>query len=116
MKSLRVPSPSYAGQSVAGSVELTQAAPNYGARTPPEIALESSNPGVAEVPASVPLSSGSAQVGFSIVLRAVTADTTVVITARFNRQAVQANLLVRKPAPNCAPVPGEPSGGRGGLC
>jgi hypothetical protein len=113
MKSLRVPSPSYSNQTVTGTVDLTQAAPDYGARTPPEIALESNSPGVAEVPASVRLSSGRAQVGFPVVLHSVTADTTVVITARFNRQAMQVSVLVRKPPPSCQPEPGS---GRGLLC
>lgn len=60
------------------------------------VLLSSSSPSVASVPASVSIPKGATSATFNITTTAISADTTVIITATLNGSA-QANILVKAP-------------------
>ncbi|RYG35463.1 hypothetical protein EON81_12640 [bacterium] len=91
-------------RSVSGKVILVSAAP-----TTTVIELQSSNPVVASIPASVTISTNGTFKTFSIATTAVANDTTVKIRARRQGSSVawtEGTLLVKAPLPNsCVPNP-----------
>ncbi len=83
-----------AGGSVTGTVTLSVAAPAGGAT----VALSSSLPGVAAVPASVTVPAGATTASFQLQANSVDVETSVVLTASLAGKTLQATLTVR-PAP-----------------
>jgi hypothetical protein len=84
--------------SATGTASLTAAAPSGGA----VVALASSNPAVAGVPASVTVAAGASSASFSVTTSAVGANTSVTLTGTYNGTS-RAGLLTVTPVP--APPP-----------
>jgi hypothetical protein len=82
------------GDASSGTVVVSAAAPSTTV-----IALSSSNPAVASVPASVTVPTGGFTGTFTITTSAVSASTAVVITATFNGASKTGTLTVTPPAP-----------------
>lgn len=80
----------FGGSASIGTVRLNDAAPVGGA----VLALSSSNPAVASVPATVTVPGGSATASFPITTFSVEDDVNTTITASFNGGSKQAPLLV----------------------
>lgn len=105
------------GNNSFGTVILSVPAPEGGAI----VALSSSNPAVAGVPASVMVPSVGFTGGFTIATSAVSASTAVVITASYNGTTRTGTLTVTPPAPDPPPAtlqslsltPGSVTGGSG---
>jgi hypothetical protein len=93
------PSTVTGGNSSQGTVTLTSAAPSGGA----QIALSSSNTGVATAPTSVNVPAGATSAAFNVTTRSVTAATSVTISASYNGVARTALLNVQ-PAATPQPV------------
>ena len=81
------------GVSSTGYVSLTTAAPAGGA----VVALSSSNPAVATVPASVTVAAGAWNANFPISTGAVSSSTTVTISGSYGEVAKSATLTVTAP-------------------
>jgi hypothetical protein len=71
------------GDTAAGTVSITQPAPESGV----QVLLTSSEPAVAQVPASVTITAGQTSAGFAVPTSPVTSSHTVVITASFGGQS-----------------------------
>lgn len=78
------------GGSVQGALTVATAAPSGGTT----VALSSSNPSVASVPASVTVPAGATSATFAVTTGAVSATTSVTITAAFASGARTATLTV----------------------
>jgi hypothetical protein len=89
------PSTVVGGNASSGTVVLSVGAPDPSA----VVALSSSNPAVASVPASVTIPANGFTGDFPISTTAVTANTTVTITAAYNGTTRTATLTVTPPAP-----------------
>ena len=89
------PSSVNGGTGAQGVVTLTAAAPSGGAA----VALSSSSPGVAAVPASVTVSAGSTTGVFNISTTSVGATTAVAIAASYTGTTKTATLTVNAAAP-----------------
>jgi hypothetical protein len=76
-----------------GTVTLSAPAPSGGA----QVALSSSNSGVANVPSSVFVSAGSTKASFGVNTSIVLSSTNVTISASYNGTTKQANLAVNAP-------------------
>jgi hypothetical protein len=81
------------GDSVTGTVTLTQLATGTGI----EVALSSSNPAAAAVPASVVVANGNLTAQFNVATFTVSAPAAVVITGSYNSINRTANLTVNPP-------------------
>lgn len=91
LKSVTAPTDAPKNAQVTGRVALNYSAPTGGAT----VALESSNPGVATVPASVVVPASRTYVDFPIQTGAVQADASVTITASANGTVRSTNMTVR---------------------
>jgi plastocyanin len=78
-------------QNSTGTVTLNGPAPAGGA----QVALSSSNPSVASVPASVTVPAGATTVTFTVVTSVVVLSQDVTITASYNGSSRSATLTVR---------------------
>ncbi len=85
-----------------GSVTLTSAAPTGGA----DVALSSSNPAVASLPASVTVAAGATSATFSVSTSTVGANTNVTITGTYEGTSRTATLTVTPVPPPPPPPPG----------
>jgi hypothetical protein len=94
------PSTVVGGDGSSGTVVLSAGAPNGGAL----IALSSSNPAVASVPANVTAPANSFTAMFAIATTPVSASTTVTLTAAYNGTTRTATLTVTPPAPTPPPA------------
>jgi hypothetical protein len=74
-------------------VTLSSPAPSGGA----QVALSSSNKGVASVPSSVTVPAGSIKASFTVNTSIVLFSTNVTISASYNGTTKQANLAVNAP-------------------
>jgi hypothetical protein len=88
------------GSSAQGAVVLAAAA-----ETPTSVALSSSQPGVAAVPASVTVPAGSQSAVFAISTSSVTGSTPVTIAATLNAVTKTASLTVTVASPPPPPPP-----------
>src|SRR5208282_1195432 len=84
------PSTVTGGNSVSGNVTLSAPAPAGGAT----VALSSSNPAVAAVPANVVVPGGATTSGFTVSTTAVNFNSTVTITGTYNSTIQNATLTV----------------------
>ena len=84
------------GTAAQGTVTLTAAAPAGGF----PVALSSSSPAAASVPASVAVAQGATSAGFTVTTSAVTASTPVTITASAGSVTRTATLTVTPPGQN----------------
>ncbi len=89
------------GNTAQGTATLTNAAPAGGAL----VALSSSNPSTATVPANVSVAAGATSRTFSVSTLSVTASTLATITAAFGGATRSATLTVTPPAPPPPPPP-----------
>lgn len=100
------PSSVVGGNTAQGTVQLTSGAPSGGAI----VNLSSANPSVAAVPASVTVAAGASSATFAINTAAVTANTSVVITATYGGVSRTTTLTVTPassvpPSTNPLPAP-----------
>jgi hypothetical protein len=86
--------------SSTGTVTLNGPAPSGGA----QVALSSSNSGVASIPSSVTVPAGSTKASFTVNTSIVLFSTNVTISASYNGTTKQANLAVNAPV-SLLPVP-----------
>lgn len=88
------------GSAAQGTITLTSGAPSGGAL----VRLSSTNPAVADVPASVTVAAGAVTATFGVSTSAVTANTSVSITATYGGVSRTTTLTVT-PAPGSGPLP-----------
>jgi hypothetical protein len=101
LQNLVVDSSVAGGSSAQGAAILFAPAPQGGA----VVSLSSSNPAVASVPASVTVAAGTQGIGFSISTTAVSAATSVTITAVCGGVTKTATITVNPPAASPTPPP-----------
>jgi hypothetical protein len=95
VSAVSAPSTSIAsGSTLSASVTLNAAAPAGGA----QVSLTSSNAAVASVPATVTVAAGQTAANFPVTTGAVSADTSVQITAAYNNTLAGFTVSVRAPA------------------
>lgn len=92
------------GRTVIASVRISPPAPPGGV----QVALSSSNPATASVPASVTLAEGDTVGAFPVTTSAVSADTQVTISARLGTISRTTPLTVTPPATTPPPPPNPP--------
>jgi len=83
------PTPVVGGNTTAGTVNLSGAAPSYSSVT-----LSSSNSAVASVPASIPVATGTSSATFPVTTGGVASQQQVTITATFNGSSGSVILTV----------------------
>jgi hypothetical protein len=89
------PSSVVGGNASQGTVTLSSAAPSGGAI----VTLSSSNPSIASMPASVTVPSGATSASFSIATAAVTANTSVTLSANYSGVTRITTLTLTPPPP-----------------
>jgi hypothetical protein len=89
------------GTAAQGTITLTGGAPSGGA----VVTLSSANPSVVSVPASVSLAAGASSATFAVNTSAVTANTSVTITATYGGVSRTATLTVTPASTTSLPAP-----------
>jgi hypothetical protein len=89
------------GSNTSAFVSLSAGAPTGGAT----VSLSSSNPAVANVPASVTVGAGTTAAGFTVTTASVTATTSVTISATYNGITRTAVVTVTAAPPPPPPPP-----------